>query len=84
MLTYLDSHCECSPGWLEPLLDRIARDPTNVVCPIIDIINDDTLAYQKSGYLAVGGFDWNLVFNWHGVPQREKDRRSHHAEPVHR
>ena len=45
-----------------------------MVCPIIDIINDDTLAYQKSSYLAVGGFDWNLVFNWHGVPQREKDR----------
>ena len=68
------SHCECTEGWLEPLLDRIARNPTNVVCPIIDIINDDTLAYQKSSYLAVGGFDWNLVFNWHGVPQREKDR----------
>jgi len=83
VLTYLDSHCECSPGWLEPLLDRIARDPTNVVCPIIDIISDDTLAYQKSSYLAVGGFDWNLVFNWHGVPLREKQRRGHHAEPVH-
>eukprot|EP00092_Neocalanus_flemingeri_P005465 GFUD01005893.1.p1 GENE.GFUD01005893.1~~GFUD01005893.1.p1 ORF type:complete len:612 (+),score=116.80 GFUD01005893.1:189-2024(+) len=83
VLTYLDSHCECAEGWLEPLLDRIARNPTNVVCPVIDIINDDTLAYQKSSYLAVGGFDWNLVFNWHGVPQHEKDRRSHHAEPVH-
>jgi len=83
VLTYLDSHCECAEGWLEPLLDRIARDPTNVVCPVIDIINDETLAYQKSTYLAVGGFDWNLVFNWHGIPQREKDRRSHHAEPVH-
>lgn len=83
VLTFLDSHCECAEGWLEPLLDRIARDPTNVVCPVIDIINDDTLAYQKSSYLAVGGFDWNLVFNWHGVPAHEKARRSHHAEPVH-
>jgi len=83
VLTYLDSHCECAEGWLEPLLDRIARDPSNVVCPVIDIINDETLAFQKSSYLAVGGFDWNLVFNWHGVPQREKDRRAHHAEPVH-
>ena len=57
VLTYLDSHCECAEGWLEPLLDKIARDPTNVVCPVIDIINDDTLANQKSSYLAVGGFD---------------------------
>ena len=71
VLTYLDSHCECAEGWLEPLLDRIARNKTNVVCPVIDIINDETLAYQKSSYLAVGGFDWNLVFNWHGVPQHE-------------
>ena len=82
VLTYLDSHCECTEGWLEPLLDRIARNPTTVVCPVIDIISDDTLQYQKSSYLAVGGFDWSLVFNWHSVPEREKKRRSHHAEPV--
>jgi len=81
--TFLDSHCECSQGWLEPLLDRIARNSTTVVCPIIDIISDDTLTYQKSSYLAVGGFDWNLVFNWHGVPDREKKRREHQAMPAH-
>ena len=83
VLTYLDSHCECSEGWLEPLLDRIARDPTNVVCPVIDIIADDTFQYQKSVYIAVGGFDWNLLFNWHSIPKREQDRRNHSSEPVH-
>ena len=83
VLTYLDSHCECMDGWLEPLLDRIARDPTRVVCPVIDILNDDTLAYQFSGYLAVGGFDWNLVFNWHTVPVREMKRKSHSWAPTH-
>ena len=82
VLTYLDSHCECSKGWLEPLLDRIARNKTNVVCPVIDVINDDTLQYQKSSYLAVGGFDWSLVFNWHSVPERERKKRKHEAEPV--
>jgi len=49
-------------GWLEPLLDRIAIDPTTVVCPVIDVIDDTTLEYnwRDSGGVNVGGFDWNL------------------------
>ncbi|KAK1120924.1 putative polypeptide N-acetylgalactosaminyltransferase 9 [Melipona bicolor] len=84
VLTYLDSHCECTEGWLEPLLDRIARDPTTVVCPVIDVIDDTTLEYhwKDSGGVNVGGFDWNLQFNWHAVPEREKKRHKNPAEPV--
>ena len=52
-------------GWLEPLLDRIARNATNVVTPIIDVIDDTTFQYHYGPGVAVGGFDWNLqvVFN---------------------
>ncbi|XP_017752238.1 PREDICTED: putative polypeptide N-acetylgalactosaminyltransferase 9 isoform X2 [Eufriesea mexicana] len=84
VLTYLDSHCECTEGWLEPLLDRIARDPKTVVCPVIDVIDDTTLEYhwRDSGGVNVGGFDWNLQFNWHAVPEREKKRHKNSAEPV--
>ena len=32
--------------------------------------------------LLAGGFDWNLQFNWHAVPDHEKKRHSHTAEPV--
>ncbi|XP_065369181.1 putative polypeptide N-acetylgalactosaminyltransferase 9 isoform X2 [Calliphora vicina] len=84
VLTYLDSHCECTEGWLEPLLDRIARNSTTVVCPVIDVIDDTTLEYhyRDSGGVNVGGFDWNLQFNWHAVPDREKKRHKNSAEPV--
>ncbi|XP_043269819.1 putative polypeptide N-acetylgalactosaminyltransferase 9 isoform X2 [Venturia canescens] len=84
VLTYLDSHCECTEGWLEPLVDRIARNPTTVVCPVIDVIDDTTLEYhwRDSGGVNVGGFDWNLQFNWHAVPEREKKRHENSAEPV--
>ena len=45
------------------MLDRIARDQTSVVCPVIDVIDDDTLKLQFStpGDVQVGGFDWDLI-----------------------
>ncbi|MFN9941749.1 MAG: glycosyltransferase, partial [bacterium] len=76
VVTFLDSHCECTEGWLEPLLDRIARNSSNVVCPVIDVIDDDTLEYhyRDSGGVNVGGVDWNLQCNWPAVPDHEKTR----------
>jgi hypothetical protein len=53
-------------GWLEPLLDRIARDNSTVACPVIDGIADDTFAYNGGGSsFQVGGFNWGLqVWNF--------------------
>lgn len=75
VITYLDSHCECLEGWVEPLLDRIKRNPKTVVCPVIDVIDDNTFEYHysKAYFTNVGGFDWSLQFNWHAIP--EKDRK---------
>uniref|UniRef100_A0A8D9E6X6 Polypeptide N-acetylgalactosaminyltransferase 9 n=1 Tax=Cacopsylla melanoneura TaxID=428564 RepID=A0A8D9E6X6_9HEMI len=48
-------------GWLEPLMDRIARNKQNVVCPVIRSINDKTLEINLSkNKIHVGGFTWNL------------------------
>ncbi|KAL5006593.1 hypothetical protein ScPMuIL_015399 [Solemya velum] len=83
-VTFLDSHCECTEGWLEPLLDRIMSDQTNVVCPSIDNINDDTLAYQGFGVdsISVGKFTWDLTFNWMPLPEYSKKNRSSKVAPV--
>ena len=77
VLVFLDSHCECNEGWLEPLLERIHYDRSTVVCPVIDNINYDTLKYP-SGYGDVGnrgGFNWGLVFKWRRLPKYERERR---------
>uniref|UniRef100_A0AAQ4RME7 Polypeptide N-acetylgalactosaminyltransferase n=1 Tax=Gasterosteus aculeatus aculeatus TaxID=481459 RepID=A0AAQ4RME7_GASAC len=74
VITFLDAHCECTTGWLEPLLARIKQDKT-VVCPIIDVISDDTFEYMAGSDMTYGGFNWKLNFRWYPVPQREMDRR---------
>ncbi|KAM6169613.1 polypeptide N-acetylgalactosaminyltransferase 12 [Rhynchocyon petersi] len=75
VLTFLDCHCECHEGWLEPLLERIHEEESAVVCPVIDVIDWNTFEYLgNSGEPQIGGFDWRLVFTWHTVPERERTR----------
>lgn len=83
VITFLDAHCECTEGWLEPLLDRLVEDRTRVVCPIIDVISDETFEYIPASDMTWGGFNWKLNFRWYRVPQRELDRRNNdHSLPV--
>ncbi|CAF1326389.1 unnamed protein product [Rotaria magnacalcarata] len=84
VLIFLDSHCECAEGWLEPLLDPIARNPKASVVPLIEIINDATFEFHFTPIqsIQVGGFDWNLIFNWHMTPAREIKRRKNITDPI--
>ncbi|XP_010884117.1 polypeptide N-acetylgalactosaminyltransferase 11 isoform X1 [Esox lucius] len=70
VLVFLDSHCEVNEAWLQPLLAPIHRDRRTVVCPVIDIISADTLAYSPSPIVR-GGFNWGLHFKWDPVPASE-------------
>ncbi|KAG7202004.1 hypothetical protein KM043_004691 [Ampulex compressa] len=82
VLTFLDAHCECTVGWLEPLLEAVSRNRTKIVSPVIDIINDDTFSYTRSFELHWGAFNWDLHFRWltlHGRLLTE--RRENLVEP---
>lgn len=70
VLVFLDSHCEVNQAWLQPLLTPIQKDRHTVVCPVIDIISADTLAYSPSPIVR-GGFNWGLHFKWDPVPPSE-------------
>lgn len=64
VITFLDAHCECTEGWLEPLLARIVQNRRTVVCPIIDVISDETFEYITASDSTWGGFNWKLNFRW--------------------
>ena len=75
VITFLDAHCECSAGWLEPLLARVRMDRRKVACPVIDIISDDNFSYIKSFELHWGAFNWRLHFRWLALEQSELVKR---------
>nr|KAF6494967.1 polypeptide N-acetylgalactosaminyltransferase 13 [Rousettus aegyptiacus] len=56
-------------------LPDVRLEGKTVVCPIIDVISDDTFEYMAGSDMTYGGFNWKLNFRWYPVPQREMDRR---------
>nr|CAD7405975.1 unnamed protein product [Timema cristinae] len=81
VLVFLDSHVEVNQDWLQPLLTRIASSNTNVVMPIIDIINSDTFEYSASP-LVRGGFNWGLHFKWENLPTGTLAAESDFIKPI--
>ena len=59
VVVFLDSHIECTVGWMEPMLYRIYEDRRHVVMPIIDSIDPDNFEYAQGG-LDLLGFTWSL------------------------
>ncbi|MEQ2274724.1 Polypeptide N-acetylgalactosaminyltransferase 6, partial [Xenotaenia resolanae] len=86
VLTFLDSHCECFPGWLEPLLARIAEEPTAVMSPKICTSDYHSLMFYKpvpaKQNYSRGNFDWRLKFGWESVPEEETKHRKDETLPI--
>ncbi|XP_017538813.1 polypeptide N-acetylgalactosaminyltransferase 6-like isoform X1 [Pygocentrus nattereri] len=86
VLTFLDSHCECFHGWLEPLLAQLREQPMAVVSPEIAVIDSNTLKFTKplpsAGARSRGNFDWGLSFGWENIPEPERLKRKDETYPV--
>ncbi|XP_004939447.2 polypeptide N-acetylgalactosaminyltransferase 15 isoform X2 [Gallus gallus] len=82
VLVFMDSHCECQKGWLEPLLARLSSNRNSVVSPIIDVIDWKTFQYYHSVSLHRGVFDWKLDFHWEPVPEHEEKVRQSPTSPI--
>ncbi|XP_047138118.1 polypeptide N-acetylgalactosaminyltransferase 13 [Hydra vulgaris] len=83
VLIFLDSHCETTPGWIEPLLARINEAKSNVVVPTIESIDADTLEYRASDNPEQrGGFSWDLMYDWNSIPENEKHLRQSPSDPI--
>lgn len=65
MLTFFDAHMECSMGWLQPILSRIAYDRSVVVVPNIDTISSDDMSYNGGSEIKITSLRWHLLFNWY-------------------
>ncbi|XP_029461515.1 polypeptide N-acetylgalactosaminyltransferase 3 isoform X2 [Rhinatrema bivittatum] len=85
-LTFLDAHCECFYGWLEPLLARIAENSSILVSPDIPSIDLNTFEFHKpspyGNYHKRGNFDWSLTFGWESLPEHEKKKRKDETYPI--
>ncbi|KAM6422119.1 polypeptide N-acetylgalactosaminyltransferase 15 [Rhynochetos jubatus] len=82
VLVFIDSHCECQKGWLEPLLARLSSNRNSVVSPVIDVIDWKTFQYYHSMRLHRGVFDWKLDFHWEPVPELEEKVRQSPISPI--
>ncbi|CAB3402188.1 unnamed protein product [Caenorhabditis bovis] len=83
VVVFLDSHCEANHGWLEPLVQRIHEKRSAIICPIIDSIAAETMAYYGDPFAtSVGGFSWALHFTWEGMPEEERKRRKAPTDPI--
>jgi hypothetical protein len=81
ILVFLDSHVEANVGWLEPLIQLVQDNKTTIACPMIDLINAETMIYSASPMVR-GGLTWALHFKWDSVPAEDLKTYDDFAKPI--
>nr|XP_002124597.3 polypeptide N-acetylgalactosaminyltransferase 4 [Ciona intestinalis] len=83
VIAFVDCHCEVTHGWLEPLLEAISLDKTVVAIPVTDDIDSKTFQYYFGAYTpSIGGFTWQLYFQWRYMSEEQEQSRKNLAEPI--
>lgn len=73
VLVFLDAHCECNQGWLEPLLAPIVQSRSTVVVPIIDVIKFQDMELSVAVTNIRGIFDLTMTFAWAPLPKHGQE-----------
>ncbi|XP_046550438.1 polypeptide N-acetylgalactosaminyltransferase 1-like [Haliotis rubra] len=83
-LVFLDSHIECFPGWLEPLLDRIRQNPKNVPFPMVDNIGYEVFDNKIINTTErLGEFSWKrFIFKWGYVQGARRSQLKTPTDPI--
>jgi len=56
---------------------------SNVVVPIIEVLNADTLEYKDANNPDQrGGFGWDLLYKWKPIPLEEQKLRKSHIDVI--
>eukprot|EP00434_Breviolum_minutum_P023562 symbB.v1.2.020785.t1/scaffold1766.1/size102418/4 len=59
VLMFLEPHVVVTPGWLEPLLARLEKEPKALVMPSLDVLDQEMKTYAKMQFM-YWRFEWNL------------------------
>ncbi|XP_067685477.1 polypeptide N-acetylgalactosaminyltransferase 1-like [Haliotis asinina] len=82
IVTFLDSHTECTPGWLEPLLAPIVADGSVVMAPVIDYINKEDFSLSVGEIQLYFFHLGSLTAGASYIPDRERRRRKRATDTI--